>query len=122
MQKKFKLGTLQRKWIRALKSGKYKKTTGQLFNEKTNGYCCLGVANKCLNLSTHIEAAYLNEASGKALGLASSYGSIVGGDYRFPRGKRSYTSLAQMNDAGVSHAKIAEFLEKNPELVFTKSI
>jgi len=35
-----------RKWIKALKSGRYKQTTGTL-NDK-DGYCCLGVACKIL--------------------------------------------------------------------------
>lgn len=34
------------KWVKALKSGKYKQTTGQLGieNDEEQGYCCLGVA------------------------------------------------------------------------------
>ncbi len=31
-------------WLEALKSGKFKKCTGILFNSTTNSYCCLGVA------------------------------------------------------------------------------
>jgi hypothetical protein len=33
-----------RKWVKALKSGKFEQTTGQLFDNKENKYCCLGVA------------------------------------------------------------------------------
>ena len=36
------LGPLQRKWIAALESGKFKQAKGRLFDGK--GYCCLGVA------------------------------------------------------------------------------
>lgn len=35
-----------KKWIAALRSGKYKQAKGELQNEK--GYCCLGVACKVL--------------------------------------------------------------------------
>lgn len=38
-----------KKWIKALRSGKYKKTTGTLEDEY--GFCCLGVACKVLNKS-----------------------------------------------------------------------
>lgn len=34
------------KWLEALRSGKYKQTTGTLQDE--NGFCCLGVACKIL--------------------------------------------------------------------------
>lgn len=117
--KKFKLGLMQRKWVRALKSKKYKKAKGQLHKEKTNGYCCLGVANKCLNLNEKNEQTLFNTY--KKLGLMDDDGKILDG-YKFPRGCKTYKFLSDMNDCGVSHAKIAEFIEGNPELVFTKSV
>jgi hypothetical protein len=44
---KFRLNREQfNKWIKALNSGRYKQTTGQLQDE--HGYCCLGVACKVL--------------------------------------------------------------------------
>ena len=35
------------KWIKALRSGKYKQTVGSLQDE--NGFCCLGIACKVLS-------------------------------------------------------------------------
>lgn len=32
------------KWVKALRSGKYKQGKGQLFQKEDNQYCCLGVA------------------------------------------------------------------------------
>jgi|GEM_PF-1369815 len=44
---KFRLNREQfNKWLRALKSGKYKQTIGTLNDRK--GYCCLGVACKVI--------------------------------------------------------------------------
>lgn len=34
---------LLKKWLKALRSGEYKQTTGTLYNPKTGGFCCLGV-------------------------------------------------------------------------------
>lgn len=34
---------LKAKWVKALRSGKYKQGRGQLYNPKTKRYCCLGV-------------------------------------------------------------------------------
>lgn len=39
---KQKLGPRQRKWLRALESGKFKQTREKLFSGR--GYCCLAVA------------------------------------------------------------------------------
>lgn len=118
MQKKFRLGPLQRKWIRTLKSGKYKKAIGILYDESKNGYCCLGVANKCLNLG-EVSGGYLTNEFDK-IGLKSLCGTFDK-KYRFPRGTKFYLNLVDMNDYGISHKKIAQFMEQNPELVFTKS-
>ena len=37
------------KWIKALKSNKFKKGANILFNKDENSYCCLGVACKVNN-------------------------------------------------------------------------
>ena len=34
---------LKNKWIKALKSGDYKQTTGNLYDASLDKYCCLGV-------------------------------------------------------------------------------
>jgi hypothetical protein len=36
-----------RKWLKALRSGKYKQGRNQLMNER-GGFCCLGVLQHCL--------------------------------------------------------------------------
>jgi hypothetical protein len=40
---------IKNKWIKALRSGKYKQTrVGTLYNKDSDAYCCLGVLQKCL--------------------------------------------------------------------------
>ena len=117
--KKFKLGLKQRKWLKELKSGKYKQFKGELYSAKTGGYCCLGVANACLKLN-ETDAVCL-ETQYKSLGLNGTDGEIIDG-YSFPRGENRYTQLSEMNDKGVNFLKIAQFIEENPEKVFNKSV
>lgn len=38
---------LLNKWLRALRSGKYKQVEGTLYSANTKGYCCLGVLEHC---------------------------------------------------------------------------
>lgn len=121
--KKFKLGPKQKKWIRALKSGKFKKAKGDL--EKDGGYCCLGVANCVLKLGENVQEHSGLVDTYPELGLYGSLGEIETDNdygYKFLRGTKEYDSLADMNDKNISHKKIAEFIETNPELVFTKSV
>lgn len=35
------------RWLKALRSGKYNRTDGVLYNNKTKGFCCLGVEQHC---------------------------------------------------------------------------
>jgi hypothetical protein len=34
---------LKAKWVKALRSGKYKQARGRLKNPRTGGFCCIGV-------------------------------------------------------------------------------
>ena len=119
-QKKFKLGPKQRVWIKALKSKKYKQGKLTLHRKKNDSYCCLGVANKVCKLGESENSDVLDDRFGD-LGLVNNCGEIIGG-FKFPRGNRHYSYLTAMNDSGVTFNKIAEFIETNPELVFTKNV
>lgn len=49
MSKKIRLPKLFRtKWLTALESGRYKQVKSNLYDGE--GYCCLGVAGRCLNI------------------------------------------------------------------------
>ncbi len=118
-----KLGKNQKKWIKALRSGKYKQTKDHL--RDSDGYCCLGIGcrifKKELGLSELKEAdgitsfnswrGSLPEAVEAHLGLRSNTGKTKG------RGK----DLAARNDNGWTFHEIANFLVKYPAKFFKES-
>jgi hypothetical protein len=113
-----------RRWVNALRSGKYKKTTGVL--KRSNGsYCALGVL------------CDLYKKEGKPLGEKPSkdpkdYFSTrmdvvsFGGEVEAPPikvlkwaglGGREADEIAAMNDLGKSFKRIAAYVEKNKEIL-----
>lgn len=110
---KFELGPLQKTWIKALRSEEYQQGSGRLYNEITDTYCCLGVANKACNLKETNDACLLDTFS--KLGLTSYSGHISENYTR-------HTLLTTMNDSGdFTFNDIADFIEQNPELIFNES-
>ena len=66
MKKEFRLPReFAEKWLAALRSGDYNQGQGALYEEKTNGYCCVGVAAR-IEYPLH----YLKNKSG-------TYGGII---------------------------------------------
>lgn len=111
-------------WVKALRSGEYKQTTGALHNQ--DGFCCLGVACELAveagivtshdkgNLYTYGTSnncgALPNEVS-KWLGLSTTWGG-------FNRGTES-TDLPKLNDEEhLTFEQIADIIESNPEGLF----
>lgn len=110
-----------RKWINALRSGKYKKTTGAL--KRTDGsYCALGVL------------CDLYKRDGKPLGEKTSknpedefYDAVrIGGEVQMPPkkvlnwaglGQIQAEDIASLNDFGDSFKRIATFIEQNKEIL-----
>ena len=45
------------KWIKALRSGEYKKGTGQLYDKNDNTYCCLGIACHVVGCDEYLKRA-----------------------------------------------------------------
>lgn len=110
-----------KKWVAALRSGRYEQTKGAL--ERGGRYCCMGVAcvvamragvplertgsdsgtvayNSCTGLLPSSVAAWL--------GL-----NDTGGDYL--SGK-----LTDLNDRGTPFAQLAEIIESEPDGLFVK--
>ena len=85
---------LKAKWIKALRSGKYKQGRGTYYNRQTGRYCCLGVL-----------AAVDQNRAGKNLGP-------VGPSER-KTGLPENTDLINMNDNGRRFTTIANWIEKN---------
>jgi len=123
----------QRKWIDALKSGKYRKAKNYLMlvnkDNRPKGFCCLGVycfiSNQKWKPSTIIgddhvffgtkeQDSALNTTQMNKLKLRSSMGQI-----RFTENYHTHNSLASMNDDTSKTIKeIGIWIEKNPHLVF----
>lgn len=118
---KQKLGPIQKKWVKALRSGKYKQTNGKLRDER--GFCCLGVACEVVGMKAqknrHGEYLYgkqfgiTPETARRAIKLRNSNGTPCSGDVSF--------SLTELNDEkGYSFSQIADVLEQSPEAYFRK--
>jgi hypothetical protein len=117
----------QKAWLAALRSGEYKQCRDTL-KSINGGFCCLGVACDISPIGTFTEENYFKITDSEHftkgflsiqmmlwLGLTDSCG-------RFSRrGDLEYPSLADMNDSGkFTFEQIADFIEKNPEIIFVK--
>lgn len=103
--------TVKRLWVRALRSGKYEQGRGLLRDGDT--FCCLGVLCD-LYLKEHKYSAidlhgfYLPRSVRRWAGLASGNPEVRP---RKVAGIR-HDTLASLNDAGRSFARIATIIEK----------
>ena len=120
-----------KKWIEALRSGKYGQTKGKLRNYEENEFCCLGVACDVFAKETgqgywsaggvfHINGDYyesndnvLPKTVMEWLGLRNPSGTF--NEYT-PRGNKR--NLAMMNDHGGTFENIAKLLEREPKGMF----
>ena len=122
------LGKVQKAWVSDLRKYPERQNDGILGKviKLKDGYnikcCCLGQAEITINgmpKGTSIcsgGSSFGLEGSYKQLGLHSMRGDLEGGLLE------GYASLASANDGGVTWEVIANFIEKNPEVVFTKSL
>lgn len=111
--------TIAKKWVKALRSGKYKKTTGMLCKVAKNGnksYCCLGVLTELYNkehtIKESLDGDSLPYRVSTWAGIESSIGLITGS------GHYSGQTLADLNDCDGSKRsfkRIADIIEKNVE-------
>lgn len=114
------------KWVKALRSGKYKQATQQL--RTSSGYCCLGVlcdiAPKTIKLSHEFmdEDADSRVISGDTLESqpdVQDWAGLEGPCGNFPPDIKpkgvnvEVDTLADLNDRGWSFRRIATFIEKN---------
>lgn len=101
---------LKKKWVEALRSGKYEKGYAQLRNE-LGRMCCLGVLREILAPGSEEkaedgDAEYLSDSMSAQAGIEpyDAYREELEGVQR---------TLARMNDSGDSFAKIADWIEAN---------
>jgi hypothetical protein len=101
-----------KKWVEALRSGKYEQGRNRL-KTAHNEFCCLGVACELA-----IEAGVIREYEGcnsflslpvvRWLGLNTGSGAYMGG------------ALHKDNDNGSSFLEIADIIESQPDGLFEK--
>lgn len=131
------LGPRQRAWVESLRKYPERQTDG-ILGRKLNGEdipykaCCLGEAmcvkariqkkripfnaDGFLSNKDDINLEVLSRNDVKYFGFRTEYGDILDLNLSGSR------TLATANDAGVTWAEIANFVELNPQAVFTKSL
>lgn len=117
------LGTNQKTWINALRSGEYLQCQNELCTHDGNGanyYCCLGVANTIFHLNAQDNETLDGTNFNLVLGLRTHDGEIHYNED--DEEEFGYLTLVEMNDDGKTFVEIADFIEANPTLVFTKSV
>ena len=108
------------KWVKALESGKYEQTDGEL--RGASGYCCLGVlcdiVGKDVGLTPSEEGtgfqeddAYHNELLPQSVIDYVGFQSDDGAIKQYGRNKKP-TSLACLNDKGMSFKRIAKIIRR----------
>lgn len=122
---------VKKKWVNALRSGKYKQTNGMLHNSYDNSYCCLGVLcdiyakerkKRAFDYSEFILGTE-NTGMGSTgllpkivvnwagLNQFAIYAEESSTDIRSGKSHNAKT-LANLNDSGVSFEKIADIIEE----------
>jgi len=125
-----KLNPNARKWVKALRSGKYKQGRDylcQLYGEERE-FCCLGVACELFIRSGNKLRTAVRSDGGNYVEYGGNRGIVPGkvrewlglrdnlGEYVNKNGLTS--SLADLNDRGKSFENIADIIESQPEGLF----
>lgn len=130
------------RWVKALRSGKFKQAQGTLVSFKEDedgelmkdrngdliksGHCCLGVLCEVSKVPLDAFQSFSSLEGGlnKACGIDSHEGEVVNDDgiaklmeIRVGNTVKEYGSLADANDSGVSFRCIASWIEKNYKLL-----
>ncbi len=132
----FKYTPIQRAWLDALKSGKFRQGRKRLAirtkNKKVD-YCCLGVACVVANrMGRKLKKSSQKDILGDVIAFNDSAGALPTvvtrtlnlrddvGSFKQPVSFNGISSgcLASLNDNGQTHKKIAEYIELNPTNVF----
>jgi hypothetical protein len=90
--------TIKAKWVKALRSGKYRQAQDVLRSD-SGAYCCLGVLRSVMHKGSSLKKGdeeYLHPDHKKEAGL--SY--------------KQQGQLATMNDEGKTFSQIADYIEK----------
>lgn len=101
---------IAKKWVAALRSGKYKQGTGQLLKTSTNGleyHCCLGVLCELVAVKDDYWKydVVLPGAIATRVGMRTTSGELPG----------PQRGLSGRNDSGATFAVIADLIEQHWE-------
>lgn len=104
-----------KKWVRALRSGKYEQgTTGYLMTTKSGAdrFCCLGILCDIMGADIDTDTDHLLDATqSRVVGMRSANGEL-NRPYKV-KGGGVGRSLDVLNDCGLSFKQIARIIEKN---------
>ncbi len=103
------------KWLKALRSGRYRQADGSLKDE--GAYCCLGVLCNVIGVrwrKHETESAMVPFIGGKEVSARDSDTGLLGAGLlrKVGMGRNTQTALALMNDEGKSFDEIADYIEK----------
>lgn len=124
-----KLGPIQKAWVEGLRANAHLQCDSILGTVDEEGNilsaCCLGFLH--YTNTKESESLYIrDELKTSSLGYSyEKYGLLDGiGSLKKPDiiGTHARTSLAIANDRGASWTEIADYIENNPDNVFTKSV
>lgn len=108
-----------KKWIAALRSGKYKQGYKAL-KDDTGGYCCLGVLQHCLvgdverTTASNIPKLYPSKVWLRERGITFNNQALAGAP-NVDDGHGGLIAVDVLNDLHTSFSKIADMLEKHVE-------
>lgn len=117
-----------KKWVAALRSGKYKQGTGKL--NKDGNYCCLGVACQLYEAENPGKLVVEEEDTvffydDNYLSLPEKVKDAMGikhlqDEFETPVefGDQKYYHLCLLNDAGMSFSEIADVIESRQGEIF----
>jgi len=116
--------TLVREWVKALRSGRYTQTTGQLA-KPDDGHCCLGVACRVVKrlvpgLVKVSQFMGLVEFNGHDSELPLEVRDVLG--LQDSAGRFNGEALAYLNDRGKTFEEIADVIESRPAGLFRKDV
>ena len=118
------LGPIQKQWLQSLREHPERQLKFQLGRQKEDGIykaCCLGELGLIAKIC-HWDNDNLNDETGalsnlqtfEKVGLRSQWGMAQIGSTKPP--------LAALNDEHMTWPEIADYVEKNPELYFTRPV
>lgn len=128
------LGEIQKAWIKSLRENGHRQATNYLGFKTSDGEykaCCLGEALCVLNRIKGIESKFIDgdlmdgesdEELSKSyleIGLITELGGLKNA---ITIDDIEHHSLSDLNDYIFTWAEIADYIEQNPENVFTKSV